>query len=184
MKKCARVLPTCPSLSVESDTLGPCCMGRDPLVFQKELATNVVAPLHVVQCFLPLLRMSARTPGSDTKVVFVTSSLGSIQAAPPSAGLCETYSVTKAGLGMYGSVFSQCSMDADVALLFRLARKWGASLKKEGICTVLLDPGQPPMFRSTQRHLALETHMQSLQAIPIRTWGTASRLGFMNTHNI
>ncbi|EPS93513.1 NAD-binding protein [Fomitopsis schrenkii] len=98
----------------------------DIATFQHELTTNTVGPLIVARAFLPLLRISAHKHSSasqsETKLVFVSSNLGSLDEAPEWVGLCDIYSVTKAGLGM-------------------LARKWGASLKAEGICTVLLHPG-------------------------------------------
>ncbi|KAH9840678.1 uncharacterized protein C8Q71DRAFT_740754 [Rhodofomes roseus] len=106
----------------------------DLAVFQEEFLTNTVAPLHVVRAFLPLLRLppppssASSSPASDTsnrqatKIVFVSSELGSLGRAPMMADLGGTYSVCKAGLGM-------------------LARKWGTTLKEEGICTLILHPG-------------------------------------------
>ncbi|KZT67524.1 NAD(P)-binding protein [Daedalea quercina L-15889] len=96
----------------------------DLAAFQEELHTNTVAPLGVVRAFLPLLRQSAKSNpgGRATKLVFMSSGVGSIAGAPAWAGLSDTYSVTKVGLNM-------------------LARRWGATLKKAGICTVILHPG-------------------------------------------
>ncbi|EPS96350.1 short-chain dehydrogenase [Fomitopsis schrenkii] len=100
----------------------------DTATFQHELTTNIVGPLIAARAFLPLLRKSAQKQSSalgsesETKLVFVSSDLGSVEEAPTYVGLGDMYSVTKAGLGM-------------------LARKWGTSLKAEGICTVLLHPG-------------------------------------------
>ncbi|TFY58299.1 hypothetical protein EVJ58_g6497 [Rhodofomes roseus] len=120
----------------------------DLAVFQQELLTNTVAPLHVVRAFLPLLRLphppssTSSSLSSDishrqsTKIVFVSSDLGSLEVAPTKAGLCETYSVCKAGLGM-------------------LARKWGTTLKEEGICTLILHPGTVlHVFQHSQRQNA------------------------------
>ena len=44
---------------------------------------------------------STRTPGLETKLVFVSSNLASLEEAPMWNGLGDSYAVTKAGLGMY-----------------------------------------------------------------------------------
>ncbi|KAH9840681.1 uncharacterized protein C8Q71DRAFT_740761 [Rhodofomes roseus] len=130
----------------------------DLAVFQQELLTNTVAPLHVVRAFLPLLRLphppssTSSSLSSDishrqsTKIVFVSSDLGSLEVAPTKAGLCETYSVCKAGLGM-------------------LARKWGTTLKEEGICTLILHPGWVDTDMGNSINIWMSEHRPGLSKI-------------------
>ncbi|KAH9927579.1 uncharacterized protein B0H18DRAFT_1002574 [Fomitopsis serialis] len=120
----------------------------DIAAFHQELYTNTVAPLHVARSFLPLLRhgLSASDAETAKKVVFVSSSLGSLELAPQSIGLSETYSVTKAGLGM-------------------IARKWGAMLKEEGICTMVLHPGWVDTDLGNTVNAWFSEHLPALQKI-------------------
>ncbi|KAK3688353.1 putative short-chain dehydrogenases/reductase [Podospora appendiculata] len=85
--------------------------------FQDEMNFNLVSTIRLYRAFLPLVRKS-----SAKKIVQLTSVLGSIQLAAGSPGLANGYSVAKAALNM-------------------LVRKWGGSLKSEGITTVLIHPG-------------------------------------------
>ncbi|KAH9927580.1 uncharacterized protein B0H18DRAFT_875540 [Fomitopsis serialis] len=112
----------------------------------QELYTNTVAPLHVARSFLPLLRRGLGAPASEKKLVFVSSNLGSLEIAPTFAGLCETYSVTKAGLGM-------------------IARKWGATLKDEGICTMILHPGYVGTDMGNSINSWVSEHLPAVQKI-------------------
>ncbi|KAF8885513.1 hypothetical protein BD779DRAFT_1533550 [Infundibulicybe gibba] len=89
----------------------------DVELFDAEMRHNTVAPIQIGNAFLPLIRRS-----KEKKLVFVSSELGSLKLGGDFAGLANAYSVSKASLNM-------------------LARKWGATLKKEGITTVLLHPG-------------------------------------------
>jgi len=86
-------------------------------LFSKEVYNNTVAPVQVGNAFLPLIRKS-----TEKKIVFITSELGSLQIAGHLPNLANVYSISKAALNM-------------------LARKWGATLKKEGITAVLIHPG-------------------------------------------
>ncbi|KAF8877868.1 hypothetical protein BD779DRAFT_1230215 [Infundibulicybe gibba] len=89
----------------------------DVELFAKEMRNNTVAPVQIGNAFLPLIRKS-----KAKKLVFVSSELGSIELGGQLPHLANAYSVSKAALNM-------------------LARKWGATLKKEGITVVLLHPG-------------------------------------------
>ncbi|KAH9944874.1 hypothetical protein B0H21DRAFT_744938 [Amylocystis lapponica] len=86
-------------------------------VFEEEFHLNVVGPILVVRTFLPLVRK-----GHAKKVVFVSSNLGSVERANYVQELANTYSVMKAALNM-------------------VARKWGSTLKAEGITAVIVHPG-------------------------------------------
>ncbi|EPS94641.1 NAD-binding protein [Fomitopsis schrenkii] len=86
-------------------------------LYEEQLRLNTVAPLEVIRSFLSPLRN-----GGAKKILLLSSGLGSIQNAPNIPGYCESYSVSKAGLNM-------------------MARKWGASLSKEGITMILVHPG-------------------------------------------
>ncbi|KAF8885511.1 hypothetical protein BD779DRAFT_1533544 [Infundibulicybe gibba] len=89
----------------------------DVELFAKEMRNNTVVPVQIGNAFLPLIRKS-----QAKKLVFVSSELGSLELGGHLPGLANAYSVSKAALNM-------------------LARKWGASLKKEGITTIVLHPG-------------------------------------------
>ncbi|PCH36173.1 NAD(P)-binding protein [Wolfiporia cocos MD-104 SS10] len=86
-------------------------------IFEEELRINTIAPVHVLRTFLKLIR-----EGSAKKVVFITSNLGSMAAAPILSTVGFTYSASKAALNV-------------------LARKWGAILSDEGIAVVVIHPG-------------------------------------------
>jgi len=118
----------------------------DIATFHQELYTNTVAPLHVARAFLPLLRRGLGAPAAEKKLVFVSSDAGSLETAAKYAGLCNTYSVTKAGLGMIG-------------------RKWGATLKDEGICTMLLHPGWVATDMSNTVDSWFSAHPPAIQKI-------------------
>ncbi|KAH9913014.1 uncharacterized protein B0H18DRAFT_218413 [Fomitopsis serialis] len=85
-----------------------------------------------MRSFLPLIR-----EGTAKKIMLLSSGLGSLQNAPYLPGYCESYSVSKAALNM-------------------LARKWGASLSKERITTILVHPGwvDTDMGNSTKEWMA------------------------------
>ncbi|TFY62729.1 hypothetical protein EVJ58_g3680 [Rhodofomes roseus] len=89
----------------------------DLTLHEERLRLNAVAPLEVIRSFLPLIRQ-----GTGKKIMLLSSGLASLQNAPYLPGYCESYSVSKAALNM-------------------LARKWGASLRTEGITTILVHPG-------------------------------------------
>ncbi|KAK3323657.1 putative short-chain dehydrogenases/reductase [Cercophora scortea] len=89
----------------------------DLSIFQDELNFNLISTIRLYRAFLPLIRKS-----TAKKIVQVTSVLGSIELAAGSPGLANGYSVAKAALNM-------------------LVRKWGPSLKAEGITTILIHPG-------------------------------------------
>jgi len=86
-------------------------------LLEEEIRVNAIAPIHVVRTFLPLVRK-----GHEKKVVFVSSNLGSMEEAGDYRELSNAYSMGKAALNM-------------------MARKWGTSLKPEGISTIVLHPG-------------------------------------------
>lgn len=134
----------CPFLIIHPS----CLMGsrRDLELFEKELRINTIAPLELARFLLPLVRAS-----KEKKVIFITSDGGSIQLAPQWPTLIVTYSVTKAGLNMcvlhtaFENNFSliwPSTWIVRLTCMLRLARKWGAHLKPEGITVVLLHPGQ------------------------------------------
>lgn len=104
----------------------------DLKLHEEQLRLNAVAPLEVMRSFLPLIR-----EGTAKKIMLLSSGLGSLQNAPYLPGYCESYSVSKAALNM-------------------LARKWGASLSKEGITTILVHPGwvDTDMGNSTKEWMA------------------------------
>ncbi|KAH9948667.1 hypothetical protein B0H21DRAFT_221164 [Amylocystis lapponica] len=85
--------------------------------FEEEFHLNVVAQILVVRTFLPLVRK-----GHAKKVVYVSSDLGSVETAAYMQELGNAYSATKAALNI-------------------VARKWGTTLKAEGITTIVLHPG-------------------------------------------
>ncbi|KAI0930124.1 hypothetical protein AcW1_008886 [Taiwanofungus camphoratus] len=89
----------------------------DLKLLTEEIYINTVAPVQLVRALLPLIRK-----GQEKKIAFITSVLGSLELAPMFSELAIPYSISKAGLNM-------------------LARKWGSSLKTEGITTVLIHPG-------------------------------------------
>ncbi|KAF8890656.1 hypothetical protein BD779DRAFT_1516272 [Infundibulicybe gibba] len=86
-------------------------------LFAQEVYHNTVSPVQIGNAFLPLIRKS-----TEKKIVFISSELGSLQIAGNLPDLANVYSISKAALNM-------------------VARKWGATLKKEGITTVLIHPG-------------------------------------------
>ncbi|KAF8888270.1 hypothetical protein BD779DRAFT_1623750 [Infundibulicybe gibba] len=86
-------------------------------LFAKEVYHSTVAPLQIGNALLPLIHKS-----TVKKFAIITSNLGSFEISPQFFGLGDVYSVSKAALNM-------------------LARKWGATLKAEGITTILIHPG-------------------------------------------
>lgn len=91
----------------------------DLTAFKNEIDFNLISTILLLRGFLPLIRRSK----GPKKILQVSSVLGSIELAGYMPGLTPTYSVGKAALNM-------------------LLRKWGASLKGEGITTLLVHPGQ------------------------------------------
>ncbi|KAH9938915.1 hypothetical protein B0H21DRAFT_698662 [Amylocystis lapponica] len=89
----------------------------DVTLFEEEFHVNVVGQILVIRSFLPLVRK-----GHEKKIVFVSSSLGSVEKASRTPELANTYSVMKAALNM-------------------VTRKWGSTLKAEGITAISLHPG-------------------------------------------
>ncbi|CAM1504990.1 Fc.00g106270.m01.CDS01 [Cosmosporella sp. VM-42] len=85
--------------------------------FTDELNFTVTAPLLLVREFLPLIRKSELK-----RVLFITSTLGSIQLAAGLPNLANVYSIARAALNM-------------------LARKWSPVLKADGITIAVLHPG-------------------------------------------
>ncbi|KAF8877995.1 hypothetical protein BD779DRAFT_1803795 [Infundibulicybe gibba] len=89
----------------------------DSELFASEVNHSTVVPVQIGNAFLPLIRKS-----TAKKFTIITSQLGSLEISPHFASLAGAYSVSKAALNM-------------------LARKWGATLKTEGITTILIHPG-------------------------------------------
>jgi len=85
--------------------------------FSEEMTFNTVAPLRVSRAFLPLIKKSELK-----RIVFISSVLASSQVTFMMVNQFNSYSVAKAALNM-------------------VARKWGASLKYEGITTAAVHPG-------------------------------------------
>jgi short-subunit dehydrogenase involved in D-alanine esterification of teichoic acids len=70
-------------------------MNSDLDKFQEELDFNLMAPIHLIRTFLPLIHRS------DVKRIMVISSqLGSIEIGFHMENLCNAYAVAKAGLNM------------------------------------------------------------------------------------
>ncbi|KAH9948678.1 hypothetical protein B0H21DRAFT_732584 [Amylocystis lapponica] len=86
-------------------------------LLEKEIRINAIAPIRVVRTLLPLVRK-----GHEKKVVFISSNLASVGNAEGYTELSNAYSMSKAALNM-------------------MARKWGTTLKAEGITVLLLHPG-------------------------------------------
>ncbi|KAF8154558.1 hypothetical protein B0H34DRAFT_660182 [Crassisporium funariophilum] len=86
-------------------------------VFAEELTFSTVVVLRVTRAFLPLIKQS-----TEKKIIFITSVLASSQISYMMVNQCNAYSVSKAALNM-------------------IARKWGASLKNEGVITATIHPG-------------------------------------------
>ncbi|KAF8877996.1 hypothetical protein BD779DRAFT_1677064 [Infundibulicybe gibba] len=86
-------------------------------LFAKEIHHNTVVPVQMGNAFLPLIRKS-----TVKKFVIITSELGSLEIGGNLPGLANAYSVSKAALNM-------------------VTRKWGATLKAEGIISMLIHPG-------------------------------------------
>ncbi|KAF8870374.1 hypothetical protein BD779DRAFT_1455550 [Infundibulicybe gibba] len=86
-------------------------------LFAEEVYHSTVVPVQIGNALLPLIRKS-----TAKKFAIITSHLGSLAISPQSVDLADVYSVSKAALNM-------------------LARKWGATLKAEGITTILIHPG-------------------------------------------
>jgi NAD(P)-dependent dehydrogenase (short-subunit alcohol dehydrogenase family) len=91
---------------------------RDLPLFEDELKLEIINNTILIRSFLPLIRS-----GRAKKLIFVSSSLGSIQLAESMPGLNDSYCVSRAALNM-------------------LIRKWGGALKHEGITTALVHPGE------------------------------------------
>ncbi|CCL99754.1 uncharacterized protein FIBRA_01776 [Fibroporia radiculosa] len=118
----------------------------------EEFRVNTVSPLRVSRAFLPLIRR-----GQDKKIAFMSSRQASIELAPGFSGVAEPYGVTKAALNMIG-------------------RKWGASLRAEGITAVLLHP-EPGLTRSSlgwvdtdmgeTTEAWMRVHMPGLKRLPV-----------------
>jgi NAD(P)-dependent dehydrogenase (short-subunit alcohol dehydrogenase family) len=85
--------------------------------FGEEMTFNTVVPLRVSRSFLPLVKKSDKKT-----IIFISSVLASSQITFMMANQFNAYSVAKAALNM-------------------LARKWGASLKYEGVTTAAIHPG-------------------------------------------
>ncbi|PPQ90787.1 hypothetical protein CVT25_012616 [Psilocybe cyanescens] len=86
-------------------------------LFAYEMQLNTVVPLRVSRAFLPLVKKSEKKT-----IVFVSSVLASFDTTFVMVNQMNAYSVGKASLNM-------------------LARKWGASLKSEGVTTAAIHPG-------------------------------------------
>ncbi|PCH40584.1 NAD(P)-binding protein, partial [Wolfiporia cocos MD-104 SS10] len=86
----------------------------DLTLLEQEFRVNTIGPLRVARAFLPLVRKS-----TQKKIVYISSTLGSIAASPTWIGLSDAYSLTKAALNMH----------------------WGSALNAEGITTILINPG-------------------------------------------
>ncbi|KIM43817.1 hypothetical protein M413DRAFT_389065 [Hebeloma cylindrosporum] len=85
--------------------------------FAEEMTFSTVAPLRVSRAFLPLVKKSEKK-----NIIFISSVLASSHVTYMMVNQFNAYSVAKAALNM-------------------LARKWGASLKYEGITTAAIHPG-------------------------------------------
>ncbi|KAK4210727.1 putative short-chain dehydrogenases/ reductase [Rhypophila decipiens] len=89
----------------------------DLTLFKEEIDFSLISTILLLRGFLPLVKKS-----STKKIIQISSVLGSVELAGYMPGLTPTYSVGKAALNM-------------------LIRKWGASLKNEGVTTLLAHPG-------------------------------------------
>ncbi|KAF9527381.1 hypothetical protein CPB83DRAFT_856451 [Crepidotus variabilis] len=83
----------------------------------EEIRFNTEYPIVTIRTFLPLIRKS-----EIKKIAFISSELGSIEAASQLPGLTNAYCIAKASYNM-------------------LARKYGGMLKFEGINVVTIHPG-------------------------------------------
>lgn len=92
----------------------------DLKLFSEELNLEIINNTILIRSFLPLIRK-----GKGKKLIFVSSVIGSIELAAGVPFLNDAYSVTRAALNM-------------------LIRKWGGSLKFEGIATAVVHPGWVP----------------------------------------
>ncbi|RXW19389.1 hypothetical protein EST38_g6455 [Candolleomyces aberdarensis] len=86
-------------------------------LFLEDLKFNAVDVVKVTRAFLPLVRKS-----ETKKILYVSSILGSVTVGGAWPVIANAYSVGKAALNM-------------------VARKWGATLKLEGITVAVLHPG-------------------------------------------
>ncbi|KAH9478023.1 putative oxidoreductase [Psilocybe cubensis] len=86
-------------------------------VFGYEMQLSTVIPLRVSRAFLPLVKKSEMK-----KIIFVSSVLASFETTFVMVNQMNAYSVGKASLNM-------------------LTRKWGASLKYDGVTTAAIHPG-------------------------------------------
>ncbi|PPQ95079.1 hypothetical protein CVT25_002602 [Psilocybe cyanescens] len=86
-------------------------------LFADEVTFNTVVPLRVSRAFLPLVKKS-----EAKKLIFVSSVLASSHITSLMVNQMNSYTIGKAGLNM-------------------LAKKWGASLKSDGVCTAAIHPG-------------------------------------------
>ncbi|KAF9562040.1 NAD(P)-binding protein [Agrocybe pediades] len=86
-------------------------------LFAEEMTLSTVAPLRVSRAFLPLIKQSQLK-----RIIFLSSVTASSQISYQMVGQYNTYSVAKAALNM-------------------LARKWGASLRFQGVITAAIHPG-------------------------------------------
>jgi NAD(P)-dependent dehydrogenase (short-subunit alcohol dehydrogenase family) len=106
--------------------------------FADEITFSSVAPLRVSRAFLPLIKKS-----EIKKIIFISSVLASSQITFMMAGQFNAYSVAKASLNMYVHYYYIVLRKvADVSWsLCRLAHKWAATLKYEGVSTAAIHPG-------------------------------------------
>ncbi|RFU78916.1 hypothetical protein TARUN_3312 [Trichoderma arundinaceum] len=85
--------------------------------FEEELVFSIISTVKLLRALLPSVKK-----GNDKKILVLSSVLGSIETAYHMPGLSNPYSVAKASLNM-------------------LIRKWSATLKNDGITTILVHPG-------------------------------------------
>ncbi|KDR79276.1 hypothetical protein GALMADRAFT_243198 [Galerina marginata CBS 339.88] len=99
--------------------------------FAAEMTFNTVVPVRVTRAFLPLVKKSELK-----RIIFMSSVVASSQITYMMVNQFNAYSVAKAAIGM-------------------LARKWGASLKYEGVTTAAVHPG----WTNTELSISLKTWM-------------------------
>ena len=133
-----RGLRTCRHRIILSQELEYTNLKRDYALFRDELEFSTVVPLRLSRLLLPLTRKS-----KEKKVIFITSAMGSFERTYPLVDQCNAYSVAKAALNMYVSQRPKGLHFLHLTWYNRLAHKWAASLKLEGVTVAIVHPGEP-----------------------------------------
>ncbi|PPR06691.1 hypothetical protein CVT26_001452 [Gymnopilus dilepis] len=116
--------------------------------FAEEINFSTVAVVRVTRAFLPLVKKS-----KSKKIIFISSVLASSPVAFMMANQFNSYSVAKAALNM-------------------LARKWGASLKEDGVITAAVHPGWVKTEIGLPLTEWMETYATHLPAITAEAAGS------------